>query len=227
MSALPARDGYRLWAATYDAENAVSYLEDALVRELTPPLAGLRLLDAGCGTGRRLRGCGAGLAVGVDLSPEMIEAGRGDLPSHVRTMVGDVRALPLADAAFDLVWCRLVIGHLLDCGTVYRELGRVVAPGGRVIVTDFHPAAHAAGHRRTFRNGPDVVEVEHHVHSSDTHRAGAEAAGLRLTGIREAAIGPQVRSFYERAGRMALYEEHVGLPVVLALSFARDGRCGS
>ena len=41
--------------------------------DLTPPLHDLRLLDAGCGTGRRLSGTGAALAVGVDISPETIE----------------------------------------------------------------------------------------------------------------------------------------------------------
>jgi malonyl-CoA O-methyltransferase len=226
MSALPVREGYRLWAPTYSAENAVSQLEAALVTEMTPPLAGLRLLDAGCGTGRRLRDCGAAMATGVDLSPEMI-AGRADLDPAVRLLVGDVRALPLPDTGFDLVWCRLVIGHLPECETAYAEFGRVTAAGGQAIVTDFHPAAHAAGHRRTFRHGDAVHEVEHYVHALATHRDAARAAGLRLTAAREAAIGPSVRSFYERAGRIALYDAHRGLPVVLALSFVKEDRCGS
>lgn len=227
MSALAVRDGYRLWAASYDAENAVSDLENALVAGMTPPLAGLRLLDAGCGTGRRLRACGAAMATGVDLSPEMIAAGRDALDPRVRLMVGDVRALPLPDAGFDLVWCRLVIGHLADSAPAYAELGRVTAAGGRVIVTDFHPAAHAAGHRRTFRHGDAVHEVEHYLHTLATHREGAREAGLRLTAVREAEIGPSVRAFYERAGRAALYEAHRGLPVVLALSFVKEAACGS
>lgn len=227
MSALTAREGYRLWAPTYDAENAVSQLEASLVAEMTPPLAGLRLLDAGCGTGRRLRDCGAAAATGVDLSPEMIAAGRDDLDPAIRLLVGDVRALPLPDAGFDLVWCRLVIGHLPECGAAYAELGRVTAPGGQVLVTDFHPAAHAAGHRRTFRHGDLVHEVEHHVHALETHREAARAAGLRLAAVREGEIGPSIRSFYERAGRVASYERDCGLPVVLALSFVRDVGCGS
>ncbi|MFW6078218.1 MAG: hypothetical protein ACODAE_01265, partial [Gemmatimonadota bacterium] len=54
-AALPARDAYRLWARTYDeAETAVSALDELAVRRLTPPLDGLTLLDAACGTGRRL-----------------------------------------------------------------------------------------------------------------------------------------------------------------------------
>jgi len=227
MSALSVLDGYRLWAPTYSAENAVSELETRLVGEMTPPLAGLRLLDAGCGTGRRLLGSGAATAVGVDLSPEMIEAGQGALGPEARMLVGDVRALPLADAGFDLVWCRLVIGHLPECARAYAELGRVAAPGARVIVTDFHPAAHEAGHRRTFRHGDQVHEVEHYVHALATHRDAAAAAGLHLADIREAQIGPAVRPFYAQAGRLALYEQHLDLPVVLALAFEKKDRCGS
>jgi len=222
MSALPVREGYRLWAPTYSAENAVSQLEDVLVSAMTPPLAGLRLLDAGCGTGRRLRDCGAAMATGIDLSPEMIATGRDELGPDARLMVGDVRALPFADASFDLVWCRLVIGHLAECAGAYAELGRVVARGARVIVTDFHPAAQAAGHRRTFRRGDTVHEVEHHVHALAAHREAALAAGLQLAAIRQAEIGPSVRPFYERAGRVALYDQHRGLPVVLALAFVKD-----
>jgi len=227
MSALAAREGYRLWAPTYDAENAVSQLETALVGEMTRPPGGLRLLDAGCGTGRRLRDCGAAVATGVDLSPEMIAAGRDDLDPAIRLLVGDVRALPFPDGGFDLVWCRLVIGHLPECTRAYAELGRVTVPGGQVIVTDFHPAAHAAGHRRTFRRGDAVHEVEHHVHELEAHREAARAAGLRLAEVREAEIGPSIRLYYERAGRIASYDADRGLPVVLALSFVKDGGCGS
>ena len=221
MTALSARDAYRLWAPTYVAETAITALECGLIDALTPSLRGRRLLDAGCGTGRRLRGTGAASAVGVDLSPEMLAAGGTQHDPSIALLVGDVRALPLPDAAFDMTWCRLVIGHLPACGPVYAELARVTAPGGMVIVSDFHPAAHEAGHRRTFRGEGVVHEVEHHVHSLADHRAAATTAGLRLVERREAPIGPAARPFYERAGRLALYDEHVGLPVVLAMSFQR------
>ena len=224
MSTLSAREGYRLWAPTYTGETAISHLEQGLVTEMTPPLAGLRLLDAGCGTGRRLRGTGAARAVGVDLSPEMLDAGlrsMGHDPA-IETMVGDVRALPLPDSGFDIVWCRLVIGHLPDCATAYAELGRVADTGALVIVTDFHPAAWSAGHRRTFRHHGEVKEVEHHVHELSDHVAAAEAAGLTSIAVREAAIGPDVYDFYDRAGRFKLYAADYGLPVVLALAFRRE-----
>ncbi len=216
-------EGYRRWAPRYAGDTAISHLENRLVAAMTPPLGGRTLLDAGCGTGRRLRDCGAMEAVGVDRSPEMLDAGigRGAAAPGVRTILGDVRALPLPDAVFDVVWCRLVIGHLSECGAAYAEFARVAKPGASIVVTDFHPAAAAAGHTRSFRDGTRVLAIEHHVHLLDDHRAAAEAAGLSITDVRQAAIGPEVRTFYDRADRLALYEEHVGLPVVLGLVLRR------
>ena len=225
MTVLSAREAYRLWAPTYADETAISFLEAELAADLTPPLKGLRLLDAGCGTGRRLRGTGAAIAIGVDLSGDMLDAGvgQGVLTGDLETLVADVRDLPLRDRAFDVIWCRLVIGHLPDLAPAYAELARVADIGARLIVTDFHPAAWAAGHRRTFRRGADVHEIEHYVHELAAHRTAAGVAGWRLTEVREAAIGPAALPFYEQAGRQALYAQHLGLPVVLGLAFAREG----
>jgi malonyl-CoA O-methyltransferase len=137
-------------------------------------------------------------------------------------MVGDIRDLPLQDRSFDMIWCRLVIGHLPECAPVYRELARVAEAGARLVVTDFHPAAYAAGHRRTFRHGGRVHEIEHYVHDLARHLTTAKAAGWRLEQARDAAIGPAARPFYEQAGRTALYDQHEGRPVVLGLAFQRE-----
>ncbi len=221
MSLLDVRNGYRLWAPTYARETAVSDLEDRIVTALSPAPAGLRLLDAGCGIGRRLHESKAALAVGVDLSPEMLDAGQESRNDAVRTLVGDVRALPLPDRSFDLVWCRLVLGHLPDCAPAYAELARVADSGATVIVTDFHPAAHEAGHRRTFRADGVVHELEHHVHTLERHQAAAAAAGLELVEVREGKIGSEIRDHFVRADRIELYTRQVGLPIVLALAFRR------
>jgi malonyl-CoA O-methyltransferase len=225
MPALSARDGYRRWAPIYARETAISLLEDQLVAPISPPLADKRLLDVGCGVGRRLIDCGAAEAVGIDLSPEMLDAGigRGAVMPGVRTLVGDVRHLPFPDRYFDVVWCRLVLGHLPAIDRAYAELARVTAPGGMILVSDFHAEAHAAGHRRTFRDDEGVHEVEHHVHDLSAHAGAARAVGLVPVATREAVIGPAVQPLYEAAGRGALYREHLDLPVVLALAFRREG----
>jgi SAM-dependent methyltransferase len=224
MKPLRADEGYRLWASTYSDETAISFLEDKLVNAITPPLAGLRLLDAGCGTGRRLRGSGAASATGLEPSREMIAAGvaaDGSL-NGVEVVVGDVRDIPIPDRSFDVVWCRLVLGHLPTISEAYAELSRVADMGATVIISDFHPAAVDAGHRRSFRVGGERFELEHHVHHPDDHIAAARAAGLGVREVRDAAIGSDVRSFYESAGRLDAYPDDFGLRVVLALSFRKE-----
>jgi malonyl-CoA O-methyltransferase len=222
MSLLEPREAYRLWAPSYDSGNAITHLEQTLVERLGPSPVDRHLLDAGCGTGWRMAGTGAVQAVGVDLSPEMLSQARRNAALTDSTLLeGDLRALPVPDSAFDLVWCRLAIGYVVDCASVYAELARAAASGAHVIVTDFHPAARAAGLRRGFRHGGVGYEVVSHVHSIERQIEAARNAGLALRAQAEAEIGPGVRHFYQQAGREALYDGHVGLPVVLALAFTR------
>ena len=112
---LPAREAYRLWAPGYHVETAVSALERRAALDATPDVIGRTLLDAGCGTGRRLHDvASARLCVGIDLVAEMIHAGARERTASAACAAADVRALPLRDAAFDVVWCRLVLGHVPD-----------------------------------------------------------------------------------------------------------------
>ena len=217
MTPLAAHEAYRLWAPTYAAETAISFLDEDLARALVPPLDGKRLLDAGCGTARRIGCVAAEHAVGVDASIDMITAG-----GTRAAAAADVRALPFAAATFDVVWCRLVLGHLADAEPAYRELARVCRPGGALFVTDFHPDAVAAGHRRSFRDGEGAVhEVEHYVHGARAHIAMAECAGFSVSTRRDGKIGPSVKPFYARAGRLDAYERDCGLAVVAAFLFRR------
>lgn len=221
MTALAPADAYALWAPSYGAETAVSALESSIVSSLGVDLRGKRVLDAGCGIARRLRDArlaGAAMALGVDLTPRML----AQADRHELLAAADVRAIPVGDGAFDVAWCRLVLGHLSDVTRPYAELGRVCAAGGTVVVSDFHPDAVAAGHRRTFRDDSGVVhEVEHHVHSPDAHVAAAAHAGLLLVARRDGVVGEEVRDLYARAHRLDAYDTQRGLPIVLVLVFAR------
>ena len=220
---VPARRGYEMWARGYDAENAVTTLERIAANHLTPSLTGARLLDAACGIGRRLPDVspeGPARAIGLDLVLEMLRTGvlHGATASPV--LNADITALPLAPASFDLVWCRLALGHVDDVESAYREFHRVLATPGFLIVTDFHPDAARAGHRRTFHDpsgGPRAVAF--HSHSIDTHVECARLAGLELDDRRDLRIGLEVRPFYEAAGKLARYEADVGLPLVFGLRF--------
>lgn len=221
MSTLTPRAGYRLWAPSYETETVVTTLDEAAVTSFGIDVDGRRLLDAGCGTGRRLRRVSAALAIGADLTPEMLPRGsEGSAPEHY--VAADVRALPFHSGAFDVVWCRLALGHVPDIDCAYRELARACCRGGHVVTTDFHAVAATAGHRRTFRDvDGDVHEIEHHVHTRAAHERAARGAGLTPIAHTEGVVGPEVRDFYERAGRITMYGEQLGLPLVLGLLFTR------
>ena len=88
------------------------------------------LLDAGCGRTvpvlRKFLGRAARL-IGV----ELVEF--TDVPVGIETHNSDLCRLPLPDASVDLVMSRSVFEHLTDPASVYRELARVLRPGGRVV----------------------------------------------------------------------------------------------
>ncbi|HEU4559978.1 MAG TPA: class I SAM-dependent methyltransferase [Longimicrobium sp.] len=222
---LPAAEAYRLWAPSYDAESAFSAIEDQGVRAHSPlPERGTRLLDAACGTARRLAGAVARGArgMGIDLVPEMLLEGRqrhGGLPVAAAAL----DALPFPSAAFDLVWCRLALGHLERIEPAYRELARVAVAGGTVVVTDFHPSAADAGFARAFTDSAGMVHaVRHFRHGVEDHRVAAAAAGLVLSAAVDLTVGPAAQPFYEAAGRGRQYLEQHGRPMVLLLRFERS-----
>jgi SAM-dependent methyltransferase len=212
-SKLDAREAYRLWAPSYAAETATSFVDEELAQEMLCGLPKTRLLDAGCGIGRRIAGLPG--AVGIDASPEMLASGGAR-----NVITGDIREMPFASGCFDMVWCRLVLGHLPDPSRAYREFARVCAPGGHVFVTDFHPDAAAAGHQRTFTDGAGVVhQIEHYVHNN--HADFAEAAGLSLVTQRDGVIAPSIRGFYVRGIGMKAYKRDLGLKLVAGFLFRR------
>jgi SAM-dependent methyltransferase len=104
---LGVREAYRLWASTYATETVTSSLDEELARTMLLGLPQTRLLDAGCGIGRRIENNPH--AVGIDLSPEMLAVGRAR-----NVVTGDIRAMPFDSNCFDMIWCRLVLGHLHD-----------------------------------------------------------------------------------------------------------------
>jgi malonyl-CoA O-methyltransferase len=202
---LPASEAYRLWAPTYEAENGMTALDQCAVQRLSPPRFEC-LLDAGCGTGRRLPE--GRRAAGVDLVLEMLVAGR-----RPRGLLNaDMTRLPFAPETFDLVWCRLALGHVPDLWRPYHELARVCRPGGCLVLTDVHPSAR---YRRTFRDGcGDTHEVRHETHALESHRTAADRAGLHVERIEELVVGEEIRSFFVDRGAAGLehYEREKGKP---------------
>jgi len=108
---------------------------------LIPP--GLRVADIGTGTGvLALDMARAGLRViGVDHSVRMLDAARAKLEQNpgldVDLRLGDASSLPLEDAEVDAAFAHMVLQYLSSPVEALREMARIVAPGGSVVVIDF------------------------------------------------------------------------------------------
>jgi malonyl-CoA O-methyltransferase len=207
------RHAYRLWAPNYATETTTSFLDDELAQEMLRGLPQETLLDAGCGVGRRIANVPG--AMGMDLSPEMLAAGKAN-----NVVSGDVRAIPFPADRFDMVWSRLVLGHLPNPLAAYFEFARVCTPGGYVFVTDFHPDAVAAGHRRTFTDQTGTAhDIEHYVHTN--HIDLARQAGLSIISHSDGVVGPSIRDFYLRGVGLKAYRRDRGLKLVAAFLFRK------
>ena len=110
--------------------------------ELQP---GETVLDLGSGPGLdallAARQVGpTGRVIGVDMTPQMLERARATAAragaAHVEFREGRLEALPVADASVDAVTSNCVINLVPDKAAVFREVARVLRPGGRAVIAD-------------------------------------------------------------------------------------------
>jgi ubiquinone/menaquinone biosynthesis C-methylase UbiE len=199
-------DAYGRLARWMDAvmEPLNAPLRDIAFR-LVPPRPGWRVLDVGCGTGAQLeRYQAAGCNVsGVDVSPAMLGRARERLRAGADLRLESAAALPYVDGEFDVVLATLSL-HEMDDATreaAIREMGRVLAPDGRVVVTDFHPGPRSAP-KGWFYRGISVV-AETVARHRDRSNAFLAAGGVP-------ALAPRLGLAIERTkvvsgGNLALY----------------------
>jgi ubiquinone/menaquinone biosynthesis C-methylase UbiE len=107
-------------------------------------LAGLRILDVGCGGGSTLRQyleyeANPELLWGIDLLPEFADRARSGA-LNLQVVCGSASDLPFPDRNFDFVSQFMLFTSVLDAGVkvqIAREIDRVLVPGGRLLWYDF------------------------------------------------------------------------------------------
>lgn len=124
-------------------------LTDAAVLAALGDVNGARVLDGGCGEGymgRLLAERGAQVT-GIDTSAALINAAREhpEAQRHgISYVVASLEAIPEPDSSFDAAVCNHVISDVADPAAALKELGRVLRPGGRLVLLMLHPCFYTA-----------------------------------------------------------------------------------
>lgn len=159
--------------------------------------------DLGCGTGVLLPLLAPHVreVIGIDREEAMLDVARqriAGLPT-ARVERGQLDALPLADASVDLALCLLVLHHLREIGPVFRELRRVLRPGGWAVLVDM--VEHGREELR------QTMGHQHLGFSSASIAEWAGEAGLRLLSFQALPVDPQALGPGLWVGRLGLAEE--------------------
>lgn len=148
------------------------FIESAIASLLPSEMV---IADLGCGTGamaevlsRRVR-----KVIGVDHSPEMLKAARRRTASrsNVELRRGELRGIPIEDAACDAAMLILVLTYVPDIASALRETARILKPNGTVVIVDLLPHERVDFQRRMGQVAPGLDQEQ--------LKAGMQEAGLQ------------------------------------------------
>lgn len=117
------------------------YIEDSdgryrLVSQTVRHAVPHTILEAGCGKGRYLQRLNEEFPdiqlYGLDISKQMLTT----LPENIHQVYGSLLNIPVADSSFELVYCIEALEHAVNISGAIRELGRIVSPGGTLVIVD-------------------------------------------------------------------------------------------
>lgn len=207
---------YEKWAPIYPpvAHNPLMRAEQAAMSRYWPVVAGRRVLDLACGSGRYSRILceqKAAEVISLDFCVPMLQQVLG-----TQRVCASMMQLPFPAATFDAVISGLAVGHASDVSAWMAEASRVLRPGGTLLYSDFHPAAAQAGLTRSFKDEHDQTQtVPHRFFDVATQLQAVSAAGLRVEVTHEVCVGAELTEPFANSGQF--YARWDGLPIVLIL----------
>ena len=230
------------------AVNAAQNYEDHFVPAIGTPFArrllaaarlapGERVLDVACGTGVATRLAADavgpnGAVAGLDPTPGMLEVARSASPDGIEWHEGRAEAMPLPDAAFDVVLCSMGLQFFDDKVEGLREMHRVLVPGGRAVVSTpgpVPPLFEAIDAALTTHVGPAAscfVQAVFSVHDPAETAAWFEAAGFdqveTATGSVPLRVAPPADFFWQYVQSTPLAAVTAGLDESDRLALERD-----
>jgi cytosine/adenosine deaminase-related metal-dependent hydrolase/ubiquinone/menaquinone biosynthesis C-methylase UbiE len=220
--AVSPSDVFDIWAQVYDEQpNPLLALEQRFLSRMLPDVAGLDVVDAGCGTGRWLQllaSHGAASLVGVDTSPEMLQRASAKLGTRSTLHLGTCAALPIQNATADLILASFLLSYLESVDTFARELHRIARPGANVFLTDMHPdTAMSRNWKRSFKANEMEENIQFRNHSLQQITDAFHACGFELLTLIEPSFDSHEKTTFEENGKLESYEASANLPAIYIL----------
>ncbi|MBN9264683.1 MAG: methyltransferase domain-containing protein [Hyphomicrobium sp.] len=185
---------YERWRSS-ELGRITDHIEEEVIVALVEPVFGKRVLDVGCGDGllsARLAQEGAQI-IGIDNDPRMLDAARrraGGAKFRPTFVGGSAEALPFPDGLFDIVVAITVLCLLSDPEKAFREMSRVLRPGGRIVIGELGRHSLWAAKRRVAGWFGSITWRSARFRTSGDLKELAQAAGLEVEAIRGAVYYP-------------------------------------
>jgi ubiquinone/menaquinone biosynthesis C-methylase UbiE len=183
---------YDRWSRRYDDDhNATRDLDARVVRGSPLHVAGSRVLELGCGTGKNSEWLAAQARelVALDFSPGMLDVARRRVRSQrARFVEQDItRPWPVDPSSIDVVVGNLVLEHVRDLAPIYAEAARVLRTGGELFLCELHPYRQLRGAQAHFEDAEtnETVPVTAYQHSVSEYVNGGLTAGFTLRALGE------------------------------------------
>lgn len=221
-SPISSSDAYRVWARTYDTElNPMLSLEQRFLESILPDVKGLDVVDLGCGTGRwlaALKDAGARSLLGIDSSPEMLQAAKTKLQTAATFINADCETDLLPNASADLVICSFLLSYLQDAASFLEKVRAILRPGGVAFLTDLHPETVTRLHWRRGVHLPDGFrEIQTVQPTLDELIHLCHAADLDINLCLQPSFAEPEQLIFQAAGKQLYFENIKEHPAIYIL----------
>jgi cytosine/adenosine deaminase-related metal-dependent hydrolase/ubiquinone/menaquinone biosynthesis C-methylase UbiE len=225
-AAVSPSEAFDTWAQVYDEQpNPLLLLEQRFLSQMIPDISGLDVLDAGCGTGRWLQLLASHPSkslIGVDASAQMLHRAATKLGSAASFRLGSCTALPIRDAAVDLVLASFVLSYLESIDTFARELHRVTRPGATIFLSDMHPdTAISCNWKRSFRIDAKEEQIPVTGRFIQQITDTFQTYGFELLTLIEPHFESPEKKVFEQSRKLESYEASLDLPAIYILQLRK------
>jgi ubiquinone biosynthesis O-methyltransferase len=188
-------EAYAGWRAS-EIGAITERLERRLILDLVGDVAGRKILDVGCGDGTfalELTKRGA-IVTGIDSSPAMIDAAKRRATQHnadITFQVAMAEHLPFPAEHFDVITAITILCFVEDAAPVFREIARVLRPGGRLVIGELGKWSTWAAARRLRAWLGSRLWRRGRFRTANELRGLARQAGLTVESLRGAIYYPR------------------------------------